>query len=140
MSVYLDTSVLVSIAVADINRDRARSFTVGCREPTILSDFGLLEVASAISRLVRIQRVSPVEARQSIAQFHVWAARAVTEISLEPPDVAFAEAAVVRFDTALKAPDALHVAIAHRIRATLVTFDRKQAEGARRLGIATVEP
>ena len=40
-----------------------------------------------------------------------------------------------RFDLRLRAPDALHLAIACRLDATLVTLDRRLAEAARELGV-----
>ena len=46
---------------------------------------------------------------------------------------------VRRFDLALRAPDALHLAIARRLDATLVTLDRRLAAAAGELGIAVDE-
>ncbi len=46
---------------------------------------------------------------------------------------------VRRFDLALRAPDALHLAIARRLDATLVTLDRRRAAAAGELGIAVDE-
>jgi predicted nucleic acid-binding protein len=37
-------------------------------------------------------------------------------------------------------PDAIHVAIARRLEATLVTFDRGMAGAARALGMAVATP
>ena len=46
---------------------------------------------------------------------------------------------VRRFDLALRAPDALHLAVARRLDATLVTLDRRLTAAARELGIAVDE-
>ena len=40
----------------------------------------------------------------------------------------------------LRTPDAIHIAIAQRIRATLVTFDQRMSESARALGMAVATP
>jgi predicted nucleic acid-binding protein len=45
-----------------------------------------------------------------------------------------------RLDLTLLTPDALHIAIAARIDATLVTFDRAMATSARALGMAVTTP
>jgi uncharacterized protein len=39
----------------------------------------------------------------------------------------------------LRAPDAIHIAMAQRVGAALVTFDRRMAAAARALGIAAAE-
>ena len=45
-----------------------------------------------------------------------------------------------RFDLRLRAPDALHLVIARRLDATLVTLDRRLATAARDMGIAVEMP
>jgi predicted nucleic acid-binding protein len=52
--------------------------------------------------------------------------------------VRLAYAYVRRFDLILRAPDALHIAIARRLDVALVTLDRRLANAAQALGI-TVE-
>ena len=51
-----------------------------------------------------------------------------------------AYAYVRRFDLRLRALDALHLAIARRVDATLITLDRRLASAARELGIAVEMP
>ena len=55
-------------------------------------------------------------------------------------DVRLADAYVRRFDLGLRTPDALHLAIAHRLDATLLTLDRRLATAARELGVAVEVP
>src|SRR5438270_314844 len=55
-------------------------------------------------------------------------------------DRRLAYAYVRRFDLALRAPDALHLAIAHRLNATLVTLDGRLERAAGQLGIAVEVP
>jgi uncharacterized protein len=54
-------------------------------------------------------------------------------------DVRLAGIYVRRFDLGLRAPDAVHIAIARRLDATLVTLDRRLAAAARELGVAAEE-
>ncbi len=49
-----------------------------------------------------------------------------------------AEAFVRRLDLALRTPDALHIAMAQRVDATLVTFDEKMATCAKALGTPVI--
>jgi uncharacterized protein len=60
----------------------------------------------------------------------------VSRFELEAGDIAQADLFVRRLDLPLLAPDAIHIAIAQRLRATLVTFDRQMATAARTLGLA----
>jgi predicted nucleic acid-binding protein len=45
-----------------------------------------------------------------------------------------------RLDLTLRTPDAIHIAIARRLDATLVTFDQRMATNARALGMAVATP
>ena len=47
-----------------------------------------------------------------------------------------ADALVRRLDLGLRAPDALHIATARRLGATLFTFDLGMASAARMLGLS----
>jgi uncharacterized protein len=55
-------------------------------------------------------------------------------------DVRLAAAYVRRFDLALRAPDALHLAIARRLDIALVTLDRRIMAAASDLGVALEVP
>jgi predicted nucleic acid-binding protein len=61
-------------------------------------------------------------------------------VEIAPGDVAAAQAYLRRLDLTLLTPDAIHIAIAGRISATLVTFDRAMAASARVLGVAVTTP
>ena len=50
-------------------------------------------------------------------------------------DIARAETMLRRLDLNLRAPDAIHIVIAQRSEAMLVTFDLKMADSARFLGV-----
>ena len=55
-------------------------------------------------------------------------------------DIRLAAAYVRRFDLALRAPDALHPAVAERLSVPLVTLDRRLATAARELGVSVEDP
>jgi len=55
---------------------------------------------------------------------------------LSTADVAEASSVLRRFDLVIRTPDALHLAMARRVGAELVTFDERMADAARMLGLA----
>jgi predicted nucleic acid-binding protein len=62
-----------------------------------------------------------------------------------PIDIASSDARLAyiyarRFNLGLRAPDALHLAMARRLDATFVTLDRRLATAARELGVAVEHP
>ena len=73
--------------------------------------------------------------------FDAWLARSARRIEITGADVAACESRILRrLDLNLRAPDAIHIAVADRIDATLVTFDRQMADNARALGTAVATP
>jgi predicted nucleic acid-binding protein len=89
---------------------------------------------------VRTRESTLSEARKDLSDFDIWVARSAPWIEMNAADVALATAFLRRLDLTLRTPDALHIAIAHRINATLVTFDQRMAASARALGMAVATP
>jgi predicted nucleic acid-binding protein len=137
---YLDASILVAVFINDPLSPRADRFLKSVASPMVLSDFGAAEFASAVARLVRMREIAEPDARFCLSHFDIWMARDARRIQTESADIAGADAFVRRLDLPLRVPDALHLAIAQRISATLVTFDAQMATNARTLGIAVLEP
>ncbi|WP_255210733.1 type II toxin-antitoxin system VapC family toxin [Methylogaea oryzae] len=76
-----------------------------------------------------------MERAEGLAAFHRFVAGALTLIEVEPTD--FRTAAVL-LDTphlALRAGDALHLAVARRWRAALATLDVRQSQAAEHYGL-----
>jgi predicted nucleic acid-binding protein len=80
------------------------------------------------------------EASARLADFDAWRAGTSSPVEMHPSDARLAYVYVRRFDLRLRAPDALHLAIAGRLDATLVTLDRRLADAAREFGIAVATP
>ena len=76
-------------------------------------------------------------ARVAFAAFDDWVARWATRVVGQEADVRMATAILRRLDLNIRTADALNIAIALRLDATLATFDDKMAENARAIG-ATV--
>lgn len=140
MSAYLDASVLLPAFMEEPASAAVDAYIFGAGGEFLVSDFAATEVASAISRLVRMRVLSADDAGHRLSEFEIWRAATTSPIDLQSSDARLAYALVRRFDLMLRAPDALHLAIARRLDATLVTLDRKLALAARNLGTAAVIP
>jgi predicted nucleic acid-binding protein len=103
-------------------------------------NLGAIESASVLSRRVRMGAITTSHARTSFSAFDAWSVRATQRLELSAADIAIADAWLRRLDLPLRTLDALHIAIAQRLDATLVTFDQRMAASARALGMAVATP
>jgi hypothetical protein len=71
---------------------------------------------------------------------YAWRAVMSLPVDITASDARPADIYARRFDLGLRAPDALHLAIARRLDATLVTLDRRLATAARELGVPVEDP
>ena len=140
MSLYLDASAVMPTVVEDRFTQTVAAFLVNCGEHLVISDFGAAEVASALSRLVRMGELTATEAAQRLADFDAWRVGETENAEIDAHDCRLANTYVRRFDLKLRAPDALHAAICRRLQLQLVTLDRRLAAAARELGIAVAVP
>jgi predicted nucleic acid-binding protein len=139
MNIYLDTSVLIPTLVAEAASDAVRAY-LATRQERLISDFAAAEVASSLSRLVRMGVLATAEAAARLADFDTWRAATSLPADLHAADARLAYTYVRRFDLTLRALDALHLAIAARVDASLVTLDRRLERAANQLGIAVEVP
>lgn len=139
-SLYLDTSVIVALLTDDALHTRADRFFRDDRPILLISDFASAEFAAVIARRVRVGAIAPDRARIGFSLLDAWSARSATRVEISSADVAVADALLRRLDMPLQTPDAIHLAIAERIGATLVTFDRQMEASARALGMAVAAP
>ncbi len=137
---YLDTSVLLAAHLEEAASDAVDDFIMATSRVLLISDFAATEVASGVSRYVRTGLYSVDEARAQLDDFDIWRARMTETVDMSGPDARLAGIYVRRFDLMLKAPDALHAAIASRLGAALVTLDQRLAKAARALGLTVIQP
>jgi hypothetical protein len=135
LNAYLDASALVSIFISDRFSSRIDSFLRNTAPTVIVSDFGAAEVVSALGIRVRIADLSKAQARSIFQRFDDWKRAVAIAVEIDPQDVAIADALLRRLEFVLRTPDALHIAIARRVGAALLTFDDRQAECARTVGV-----
>jgi hypothetical protein len=137
VSVYVDANVLVALFVPDSLSARASALIGALSDPIVVSDLAELEVASAIARMTRAKELSPAAANHALANFDAWIATQ-SRFDIHPADVAAAGRYVRRFEINLHGADALHVAMAARAGASLLTLDAKMKANARKAGVPVV--
>ena len=137
MSAYLDASVLVSAFTRDPLTARAAEILGFLGTSILVSDFAEAEFASAIARKVRMGELTPTDAKRAFEAFDQWLARSTSPAQL-PGDIRHATKLLRSLGMTLRAPDALHLAIALRTDASLATFDRGMVASAEMLGIELV--
>ena len=134
MSLYLNASVLVALSIEEASSAQAHARVIG--ETLLISDFAAAEFSAAIARRVRMGDMPATQASATFQAFDGWAARATSRVRQDASDIQNAEILVRRLDLGLRAPDALHIAIARRLGATLFTFDLTMANAARELNLS----
>ena len=135
MNVYLDASVIVPLFSRDKFSDRARALLAGTESGVVVSDFACAEFASVIAVKFRRRELTTEKAQMAFGVFDSWTQTETRREALATEDLLQATRVIRRLDFNLRAPDAIHIAIAHRLGATLATFDERMAECARALGL-----
>lgn len=136
MTLYLDASVTVAALITDALSHRAHK-VLGQTSGVLLSHWTLAESSSALNRIQRIGGLDAAGRSQVEKYLENWAAQGVV-VPLRPADIPAARALLLRTSTALRAGDALHLAIALRLRVALATFDVVLAEAAAEAGLEVV--
>lgn len=98
----------------------------------------LIAFASAIARKLRLKDLTPDLGLDALEKLDVWRQAETTAMQLQPDDIANADKSIRRLDLTLRAPDAPHIAMAHRAGADLETFDKKMGDSALVLGASIV--
>lgn len=134
--IYLDTSVLGALFFREPTAPAIleRLGTVG-QGSLCVSAWTLPEMASVGAIKERTGNIDAAGRMAGLAAFNRFVSDSLALVEVEPGDF---RAAVVLLDTpalALRAGDALHLAIARRLRADLATLDVRQAMAAGHYGI-----
>ena len=140
MNVYFDASALVPMYVPEISSPVVHAFADAVTEKIYISDLAAGELASAISRRVRMGELTAEIARERLALFDEWTASDTISLPLDTADIRRAIIMVRRFDLKLLMPDAIHAALCARHELRLVTLDERLAEAARELQVEVIVP
>jgi predicted nucleic acid-binding protein len=138
--VYFDTSVLVPLISYDHFNDRVLDFMERVQPVAVVSDFASAEVSSVIARRVRTGDLTADEGREAFTNFDVWVQQQARQTTVEPTDIRLGEQFVRRLDLTLRAPDAIHIAMALRLDIAIATLDTGLLAAAQRLGCKVIKP
>jgi predicted nucleic acid-binding protein len=137
--VYLDASALVKLFVPEAESDDLNQSLAGLTD-VIISDLALTEMASALGRRLREQRLTREVAQRlyrEASKLHASAHHA----ELTPPIHRRAERLMLSLALPLRALDALHLATALDAEAaTVVTFDPRLRDAAGSQGLFVAPP
>ncbi len=140
MTLYLDASVLLPTIVAEGMSEAVDALMERLENPPFVSEFAMGELASALSRLVRMKHLDPSDVRARLSDFDAWRATDTAPQDVEATDIRLAAVFVRRLELGLRMPDAVHAALCRRLGHTLVTLDVRLAGAAAALGIEILIP
>ncbi len=135
---YLDASLVVSIVARDDHSDRADRW-LDTLPDVAFSLWTLAEASSALSHAVRTGRLTVGDRRRSETEMDRRFDPAMPSTDVRAADFLAARALLSMFPL-LRAPDAVHLAIAEREGWRLATFDHRLADAARTLGLELALP
>ena len=138
---YLDASVLVTLLLGEPSSAVVERWISDVELPLLVSDLAAAEVSSAVSLAVRQGRETAANGAGRLSDFDSWRTEAPTvAIAIDPDDIRMADQIVRAFDLGLRAPDAVHLATAQRLNASLITLDRRLLRAASALGVEAISP
>lgn len=140
MIAYLDASVLVPLMVVEDSSSAMRRWVASFEGRLIVSEFAASEASSGILKLVRMKLLSAGDATAALSDFDAWRFAVTETIGIGDSDFRAAHLLVRRFETKLRAADAIHLAIARRLDAALVTRDHTLRDAATLLGVEADAP
>lgn len=129
MAACLDTSVLVALFFHEQASAAARK-RAGREAQLWVSRWTLAEFASAVAyklRTAQTDETTAVEAKRRLLE--VLAEGGLQVVDIERADFERSAVLCESHASGLRTPDALHAAVAQRLRMTLLTADRGQASG-----------
>lgn len=136
MSVYLDTSILVGFVFGEPGWTQASDAIAG-HEERCLGNLCWGEFVDQVCRRVRRHELSEDQARAIIVSVRKYLS-SWRWVEASAADVATATALIADHPAqSIKIVDAIHIATAARIGATLLTFDDRQRTAAALLGVSS---
>ncbi|PAT37092.1 type II toxin-antitoxin system VapC family toxin [Vandammella animalimorsus] len=136
--VYLDTSILMALVCKEPESERIMQWYERTPDALISSPWLHTELCSALSVKQRARQLSPAAARKAYAQgLEVLAD--TQSVDITPADFDTAATLCADARARLRAPDALHLAVAARSGCqALATLDADMQKAARKLGLPPI--
>lgn len=137
--IYLDTSLLGAIFFREANAaELLGQLEVVRSEPLVISAWTLTEMASVAGIKLRSGVIDAAMRDQALACFQRFASSSLSTVEVEPADFR-AAATFMGGSVALRAGDALHLAVARRVEAAVASLDRRLNDAASAFGIARIQ-
>jgi uncharacterized protein len=135
--IYFDTSFLTPAFKPEATSSLVRRFLAELPETDLsVSHLTRLEFYSAVAREIRMQQLDPVKAQDMESAFDGMIAAAYTVWLPTLDDYDLARRFISRYETGLRGPDALHLAIAaNRQATTIYTLDESLIDAGGMLGL-----
>ncbi len=138
--IYLDTSVMVALISNEASAARIAEWFSAHSEPTISGDWCKVEFASALALKQRTGQINSDESAAAWAMFGEFCAASLRLLPLATEVFDDATALIRQSNHALRAGDALHLALALHVKApTFFTLDVRLAASAGQFGLRLVD-
>lgn len=134
--VYLDTSFIAPLVIAEASSESVEAFLLGRKTELATSQWTRVELASLVSRRVRMGEFDADQAEAIRAALDRLLSESFTMLTPTAADFTTAVALLAKPGTGLRAGDALHLAIARNHGAkTMYTLDRGLLKAGKQLKV-----
>jgi uncharacterized protein len=141
MIYYLDTCVILSAVQADGYSENVDAWLKTRRTSELVtSTWTFTEAVSALGRLVRMKDLSSDEAFAKYQDIETWLTDEFQVEAVLTADFSVAAERQTHWSLGLRAGDAIHLAVATRIGATVVTTDHALERACAHYNVAVQSP
>ncbi|TCZ65343.1 type II toxin-antitoxin system VapC family toxin [Roseicella aquatilis] len=136
MTLYLDTSLLVSASSVETETGRSQAWLASRSQATLaISPWVFTESSSAAAMKIETGQIDRAVRDTILARFREFAADTLRLLPIEPADSRRAAQYADQHALGLRSGDALHLAVCAAHGATLCTLDRRLADAGPKLGV-----
>lgn len=136
--IYADTSLLLPVYVPEANSQQANKAVEGAEE-LLVSDLTVAEFLVGLARKVKLDELSADRAQEVRSAFEQHLAEGLLRrVAIAGKHSEAAGELAVRSPVILRTLDAIHLAVAVELEATMATLDNRLAGAARAIGLKVV--